>query len=272
VAIIVRDIEQSLKLWTGAFGLEECRRDDLTTFGLSNALLPVGDQFIELLQVEDAGSSGARFLERRGEGLYILVLEGSDIAGLERHLEENQIPVVYRIDREGYHCVHIHPKAMNRAFVTVDDPMGPGRWPPAGDDWQKHVRTDVLSSILTVGLLTENADADVGRWHRLFGVIPDRYWVQNGLRICHVPLIDPGSWVEFLQPVGPAAPAAKYLQRFGPGLYHLGLATPDLDAALARAQAHGVQVTSVSKGEGGGSAWLHPKTTNGVLIELIERR
>ena len=273
VALMTRDLEESLAFWTGAFGLEECYRDDLSAFGLRNALMPIGESFLELLVPVDPGSSGARFLERRGEGLYMAIFEGSDIAGLERALEENQIPVVYRIRRDNYASVHIHPRAMGRVLVSVDEPSEPGSWPPAGRDWRPHVRTEVVNRIIGVGFITDNGDADVGRWHRLFRVAPERYWVQDGLRIANVPLGDSGTFVEFQQPVDPEAPAARYLSRHGPGMYYWALTTPDLDAALARVRSYGVHVIREDRSPGGGrSAWLHPRTTRGVLTELIERR
>lgn len=272
VALITRDLDESLKFWGNAFGLEACFRDDLSAFGLSNAVLPVGDTFLELLQVEDRGSAGARFLERHGEGLYMIIFEGTDIPALERHLEQHQVPVAYRINRDRYAAVHLHPKAMNRVLVSVDDPFEPGRWPAAGEHWRRHVRTDVVSRLLGAGFITDSADADAGRWHRLFGVMPERYWVQDGVRIANVPVGGDGAFIEFQQPVDPGAPAARYLERHGPGMYYLALATPDLDAAVERVRAHGVQVIREDLSAGGGrSAWLHPRTTHGVLVELIQR-
>ena len=216
---MARDLEESLKFWTGAFGLEECYRDDLSVFGLSNVLMPIGDSFLELLQVEDRNSAGARFLERQGEGLYMAIFEGRDIPGLAGWLEENEVRIAWRIDRPNYQAVHLHPRDMNRVLVSVDDPVTPGTWPPAGSEWQAHVRTDVVRRIMGVGFITDDADRDVGRWHRLFGVTPARYWVQDGLRIANVPLGDGGTFVEFQQPVDGDAPAARYLQRHGAGMY-----------------------------------------------------
>src|SRR5438067_879299 len=90
VALFTRDLEESLGFWSNAFGLEECFRDDLSRYGLRNVLLPIGNSFLELLQAEDPGSAGARFLERHGEGLYMAIFQVADVASLERHLAEQQ--------------------------------------------------------------------------------------------------------------------------------------------------------------------------------------
>ena len=272
VALITRDLEESLRFWTALLDVEECYRDDLSAFGLSNVLMPIGEDFLELLQVEDPGSAGARFLERHGEGLYMTIFEGTDAAALLRDLEENGIPVAWQHDSPEYVSVHLHPKAMGRVLYSVGQPKRPGEWPPAGFDWRRHVRTDVVRGIAGVGMITPNVDEDVGRWHRLFGAAPARYWVQDGLRIAQVPVAD-GAFVDFQQPVVPDAPAARYLERHGPGMYYWALETPNLDRALERALAQGVTVIREDRTpEGGRSAWLHPRTTHGVLTELVERR
>lgn len=272
VALITRDLDESLRFWTELLDLEECYRDDLSAFGLSNVLLPIGDGFLELLQVDHSGSAGARFLERHGEGLYMTIFEGTDADALLRDLEEQAIPVAWQHDSPQYTSVHLHPRAMGRVLYSIEHPKQAGEWPPAGFDWRRHVRTDVVRRIAGVGQITPNADEDAGRWHRLFGAAPSRYWVQDGLRIAQVPVGAGESFIEFQQPVDPEAPAARYLDRQGAGMYYWALETPDLDAALKRAGALGVTVIREDRNaESGRSAWLHPRTTHGVLTELIER-
>jgi catechol 2,3-dioxygenase-like lactoylglutathione lyase family enzyme len=273
VALITRDLDESLRFWTDLLDLEECYRDDLSAFGLSNVLMPIGDGFLELLQVEQPSSAGARFLERHGEGLYMTIFEGTDPVGLLRDLEENQLPIAWQHDSPHYVSVHLHPKAMGRVLYSVEHPKQPGEWPPAGFDWRRHVRTDVVRGIAGAGMITANADEDAGRWHRLFGEAPARYWVQDGLRIANVPIGAGDTFIEFQQPVEPDAPATRYLDRHGPGMYYWALDTTNLEAALDRARALNVTVIREDRNAGGGrSAWLHPRNTHGVLTELIERR
>jgi len=272
VALITRDLEESLRFWTGLLDLEECYRDDLSAFGLSNVLMPIGDGFLEVLQVEDPGSAGARFLERRGEGLYMTIFEGTDAASLLGDLAEQDVPIAWQHESPHYVSIHLHPKAMGRVLYSIEHPKQPGEWPPAGFDWRRHVRTNVVRRIVGVGLLTANADEDAGRWHRLFGTAPTRYWLQDGLRIAQVPIGTGDTFIEFQHPVKSDAPAARYLERNGPGMYYWALETPNLDHALQRARLQGVTIIREDQQTGGGrSAWLHPRTTHGVLTELIER-
>jgi methylmalonyl-CoA/ethylmalonyl-CoA epimerase len=79
--------------------------------------------------------------------------------------------------------------------------------------------------------------------------------------------------VELLEPAEPGSPIAKFIDKRGPGIHHLCFAVPDLDAALARCRAAGLQLidqTPRTGAEGKRIAFLHPSSTAGVLIELTE--
>lgn len=81
------------------------------------------------------------------------------------------------------------------------------------------------------------------------------------------------SLVELLQPHESESPVGKFLARRGPGIHHLCLAVDDLEAMLARCRAAGLQlVDEVPRlgAEGKRIAFLHPRSTGGILIELSE--
>src|SRR6267143_820316 len=79
--------------------------------------------------------------------------------------------------------------------------------------------------------------------------------------------------VELLEPNDPASPVARFLAKRGPGIHHVCYRVPDLDAALARCRAAGYQLVDEKPRRGAGGrriAFLHPKATNGILLELTE--
>jgi methylmalonyl-CoA/ethylmalonyl-CoA epimerase len=79
--------------------------------------------------------------------------------------------------------------------------------------------------------------------------------------------------VELLEPVTPDGPIAKFLDRRGPGIHHVCYRVSNLDAALARAAAAGFRLVDQEPRLGAGGhriAFLHPKSTAGILIELTE--
>jgi methylmalonyl-CoA/ethylmalonyl-CoA epimerase len=87
-------------------------------------------------------------------------------------------------------------------------------------------------------------------------------------------LLDVGDGhVELLAPTGPDTGVAKYLAENGPGLHHVAYAVEDIDATLERIVAAGLQLIDEKPRTGiRGSrvAFLHPRSTGGVLTEIVE--
>jgi len=79
--------------------------------------------------------------------------------------------------------------------------------------------------------------------------------------------------VELLEPQDPQSPVARFLAKRGPGIHHICYRVADLDATLARCRAAGYKLVDDIPRRGAGGrriAFLHPKTTNGILLELTE--
>ena len=82
------------------------------------------------------------------------------------------------------------------------------------------------------------------------------------------------SEVELLESTSPEGPIAKYLEKRGEGIQHIAFRVENLEEALAELKEKGIRLIDEKprKGAGGAKiAFLHPKSTHGVLIELSER-
>ncbi len=81
------------------------------------------------------------------------------------------------------------------------------------------------------------------------------------------------SHVELLRPLGPDTAVGKFLARSGPGLHHVAYGTDDIDSALETARGAGLVLIDERPRtgiRGTRVAFLHPKSTGGVLTELVE--
>jgi len=83
------------------------------------------------------------------------------------------------------------------------------------------------------------------------------------------------SWIQLLEPLGPATPVGKFLARRGEGIHHIGYGVTDVAAALEAIGARGVRLIDKRPRHGsmGASiAFLHPADVGGVLTELVQAR
>jgi len=81
------------------------------------------------------------------------------------------------------------------------------------------------------------------------------------------------SHVELLRPLGPETAVGRFLQRNGPGLHHVAYGTEDIDSTLEEVRAAGLRLIDERPRTGirnSRVAFLHPKSTGGVLTELVE--
>ncbi|MDP3179458.1 MAG: methylmalonyl-CoA epimerase [Spirochaetaceae bacterium] len=93
------------------------------------------------------------------------------------------------------------------------------------------------------------------------------------VRTAFLPVGD--SEIELLESTDPEGPIGKFIAAKGQGVQHIAFRVDDIDAALAELKAKGVRLIDESPRNGAGGAriaFLHPKATNGVLVELCERK
>lgn len=93
------------------------------------------------------------------------------------------------------------------------------------------------------------------------------------VRIAFLPMGGPGgSEIELIEPTNPDSSLAKFLERCGEGLHHICLEVEDINAALTELQKGAPVLDKQPRIAAQGRAiFLHPKGTNGVLLELVER-
>jgi len=79
--------------------------------------------------------------------------------------------------------------------------------------------------------------------------------------------------IELLETLGPDTPVGRFLQKRGQGLHHIAYRVPDLPAALARLKEKGIELIDETPRPGSRGhqvAFLHPRSTGGLLIELVQ--
>ena len=124
-----------------------------------------------------------------------------------------------------------------------------------------------------VGVAVKDLDAAMALYEQSFGMqLAHRETVES--QGVEAVLLDVGDGhVELLRPLGPDTAVGKFLTRNGPGLHHVAYGTDDIESALESVRAAGLGLIDEQPRTGiRGSrvAFLHPKSTGGVLTELVE--
>lgn len=125
--------------------------------------------------------------------------------------------------------------------------------------------------IAHVGIAVSSIAAALPFYRDVLGLAPGHPERADGATIVSLHFGDVD--VELLEPQDPASPVAKFLAKRGPGIHHVCYRVPDLDAALERCRAAGYQLVDATPRRGAGGkriAFVHPKSTNGILLELTE--
>ena len=124
-----------------------------------------------------------------------------------------------------------------------------------------------------IGLATASIDEALRVFSDGFGLraedtedVPGDY-----VRATFVPVGE--SRFEFLQPLDDEGPVQKFLDKRGPGIHHICLEVEDLPGMLDRLREHNVELIDQEPRAGAHGtlvAFVHPKSANGVLVELVE--
>jgi Glyoxalase-like domain len=170
IALVAAELEPVVSQLTGVFGLEVSFRDPgVEQFGLHNSVLPIGTQFLEVVSPFRQDTTAGRYLVRRGgDAGYMLILQSEDLAAARRRVETSGVRIVWEIALEDIATIHLHPRDVGGALVSIDQPQPTTAWRWGGPDWQAQVRTDVVSAITAVTIQAKDPLAMAARYSELF--------------------------------------------------------------------------------------------------------
>ena len=124
-----------------------------------------------------------------------------------------------------------------------------------------------------LGIATRRIDEAIGFWRDALGleVVETEEVTEQRVRVAMLPLGE--SRIELLEPTSEDSPIAKFLDKRGPGIHHVAVRVDDIRSSLARLKEQGARLIDETPRTGAGGtliAFVHPSSTNGVLLELVE--
>lgn len=157
------------------------REAGVSPFGLRNFVMPIGDQFLELVTPQpDAGSTaGGRYIERRGgPGGYMLIFQvpRDDFPGYVDRVKEMGIRIVAGdgIVDETTGAIHLHPKDLPGCITEIrwceNEDVSDGDWWPVEKTWREYKNTEVIEGISGAEIQTDDPAPLAQRWAEVLGL------------------------------------------------------------------------------------------------------
>lgn len=133
----------------------------------------------------------------------------------------------------------------------------------------------VVNKVDHIGIAVSSLDEALGFYRDVLGMELNGTEVveEQKVKVAFLPIGD--TEIELLESTSPDGPIAKFIESKGQGIQHIAFRVDDINAALEDMKAKGVRLIDEKPRYGAGGAkiaFLHPKNTKGVLIELCERK
>ncbi len=125
-----------------------------------------------------------------------------------------------------------------------------------------------------IGIATNSLDDHSQFWSSLgFIQRKDEVNVEQGVKIRFFEAISGGPKIELLEPITPDSPIGKFLDKRGEGVQQIAVKTIDILSTISQLKSMGIRMINdvpVSGANGTKIAFVHPSSTGGVLVELVE--
>ena len=132
----------------------------------------------------------------------------------------------------------------------------------------------MIKKVDHIAIAVKNLDEALSVYEKIFGLKPEKIKdvPEQGVKAALIP-IGKGSAIELIQPINPESGVAKFLEKKGEGIHHIALEVENIDQELKSLAAQGVELIDKEPRSGlaGRIAFLHPKSTRGVLYELCQK-
>ena len=195
IALVAADLDPVVDDLCAVFDIEvSCNDPGVAAFGLRNAVLPIGETFLEVVSPVTPDASARRYLERRkGDGGYMVILQSDNLAADRQRLEALGVRIVWEVTLDDIATIHLHPRDIGGAIVSIDQPRPPQAWRWAGADWQQKVRTERVLRVAGVYIETPYPAVLAARWAQVLGSDWNREGGERGVvalthgAVCMIP-------------------------------------------------------------------------------------
>lgn len=181
ICLVARELGPVVEDLASILGVEVCHVDpNVAHFGLENALMPIGRNFIEVVAPIRDGTAAGRYLDRRGGDGGYMVITQADSRETQRAVRQRALDAGVRVahesTREEWTLCQLHPGDLEAAFLEIETDQYndfEGHWMPVGGQgWEDKVDQTVVIDMVGVELQATDPEALAARWASIIGATP----------------------------------------------------------------------------------------------------
>jgi hypothetical protein len=174
IVLAARDLNTTVAQLQSVLGVPVCYHDpEVGKFGLENALMTIGHkpgvQFLEVVSPVKDNTAAGRHLDRHGDSGYMLILQTDDLARDRARVDKLGVRIVWEAKHPDVSAMHLHPKDIGAAIVSIDQPIPPESWRWAGPDWQRHVNKTGAQQVISTTIASQDPVAMAQRYATVLG-------------------------------------------------------------------------------------------------------
>ena len=139
-------------------------------FGLHNAVYVFGDQFIEIVVPTREGTAAGRLIQRRGDSGYMLILQTDNFDADRARLAALGVRLVWNRDLPDIRAMHLHPKDIGGAIVSIDQPNPAPSWRWGGPQWRMQPPPAAAQRVTGVSIAASDPQSMAKRWASVLGM------------------------------------------------------------------------------------------------------
>ncbi len=175
IVLVAHHLQPVVDQLSQVLGARFCYQDPgVGEFGLENALLVIGNethsQFLEVVAPTREGTAAGRHLARHGESGYMLLLQTDDISRDRNRFEKLGVRRIWQASYPDITAMHLHPKDIGGAIVSIDQPLPADSWRWAGPDWRTFINSKGIQRVLNIQIAAPDPESLAQRWAMVLGV------------------------------------------------------------------------------------------------------
>ena len=171
VVLAARELEPVAEQLEAVLGVRNGFNDPgVAAFGLKNVVYSLGESFVEVVVPVQEKTAAGRTIDKQGEGGYMAIFQVTDIQSVRQRVADMGIRVVWHAELDDIQAMHLHPKDIGAAIVSIDEPVPYESWRWGGPTWIGDETPPVEGGVRELTVRVPDPADVAARWAAVLGV------------------------------------------------------------------------------------------------------